>query len=548
LTQPPSGIVSISELRKATDYTVIQRFDGQEALMEIAETAQRRPLILVSLLLAAFVINLDITIVNVAIPTLVRELHASNSQLQWVVDAYNLVFAALLLAAGSLSDRLGRKGFLLAGLVVFGAASIAGGLTDTASQLIVARCFMGLGAAMIFPTTLSLISNVYTERAERAKAIGLWGATAGIAIALGPIVGGWLLEQFSWASIFFAMAPVAAVGAALVAWSVPTSRDPDAHKTDVPGLILSSAAIALLTYTLIEAPNYGWSAGRSLAGYVVAAALFAAFILRERTAAEPMLDVSLFRNLRFTAASGSVTIAFFGIAGFSFLITQYFQFLKGYGPLSTGIRLLPVAISVGVMSVLGTQLAVRFGTKQVVTVGLFCLAGFFAWVSTADTGTSYLEIVGQMLLGGSGVGLVSAPATEAIMGVVPKTKAGIGSAVNDATRLLGSTLGVAVLGSVFASLYNSRLTDTLPAQLPPRLAHNAHESVGGALGLANRASLNGHPHLANAVHAAASNAFFHGFGAACLVAAGISAAAAIAALVLLPAHPAPRLALALESE
>jgi hypothetical protein len=202
------------------------------------------------------------------------------------------------------------------------------------------------------------------------------------------------------------------------------------------------------------------------------------------------------------------------------------------------------------MSVLGTQLAVRFGTKQVVTVGLFCLAGFFAWVSTADTGTSYLEIVGQMLLGGSAGGLVSAPATEAIMGVVPKAKAGIGSAVNDATRLLGSTLGVAVIGSVFASLYNSRRTDTLPAQLPPRLAHNAHESVGGAgaVGLANRASLNGHPHLANAVHAAASSAFFHGFGAACLVAAGISASAAIAALVLLPAAPAPRLALALESE
>ena len=233
--------------------------------MQIAETVQRRPLILVSLLLAAFVINLDITIVNVALPTLVRELHASNSQLQWVVDAYNLLFVAVLLAAGSLSDRLGRKGFLLAGLGVFGAASIAGGLTDTADQLIVARCFMGLGAAMIFPTTLSLISNVYTERAERAKAIGLWGATAGVAIALGPIIGGWLLEQFSWTSIFFAMAPVAAVGAALVAWSVPTSRDPDAHKTDGPGLVLSSAAVALLTYTLIEAPNYGWSAGRTLA-------------------------------------------------------------------------------------------------------------------------------------------------------------------------------------------------------------------------------------------------------------------------------------------
>jgi len=509
---------------------------------------QRRPLILVSLLLAAFVINLDITIVNVALPTLVRELHTSNSQLQWVVDAYNLVFAALLLAAGTLSDRLGRKGFLLAGLVVFGAASIAGGLTETAGQLIVARCFMGLGAAMIFPATLSLISNVYTERAERARAIGLWGATAGMAIALGPIVGGWLLEQFSWTSIFFAMAPVAAVTAALVAWSVPTSRDPAAHKTDGLGLVLSSAAVALLTYTLIEAPNYGWSAGRSLAGYALAAGLFAAFIVRERTSAEPMLDVSLFRNLRFTAASGSVTVAFFGIAGFSFLITQYFQFLKGYGPLSTGVRLLPVAFAVGLMSVLGTQLAVRFGTKQVVTAGLFSFAVFFAWVSTADTGTSYLEIAGQMLLGGSAVGLISAPATEAIMGVVPKAKAGVGSAVNDATRLLGSTLGVAVIGSIYASLYNTRLTNNLPTELAPRLARTAHDSVGAALQLANRTSLNGHPALANAVHTAASNAFFHGFSAACLLAAAVSAAGAIAALLLLPAHPATGLTLALESD
>jgi EmrB/QacA subfamily drug resistance transporter len=509
---------------------------------------RRRPLILVSLLLAAFVINLDITIVNVALPTLVRELHASNSQLQWVVDAYNLVFAALLLASGSLSDRLGRKGFLLAGLGVFGIASIAGALTTTAGQLIVARCFMGLGAAMIFPSTLSLISNVFTERAERARAIGLWGATAGIAIALGPIVGGWLLEQFSWTSIFFAMAPVAFVGAVLVAWSVPTSRDPDANKTDGPGLVLSSAAMALLTYTIIEAPNHGWSSGRSLAGFALAAGLFAAFIVRERTAVEPMLDLSLFRNPRFTAASGSVTVVFFALSGFSFLITQYFQFFKGYGPLATGVRLLPVAISVGVMSVLGTKLAVRFGTKQVVTAGLFCSAAFFAWVSTARTGTSYLEIAGQMVLGGSSVGLVSAPATEAIMGVVPKAKAGVGSAVNDATRLLGSALGVAVIGSVYVSLYNTRLTNTLPAELAPRLAGTAHDSAGAALELANRTSLQGHPALANAIHGAASNAFFHGFSAACLVAAGVGAAGAIVSLLLLPAHPAAGLTLALETE
>src|SRR5260221_11549736 len=194
-----------------------------------------KPVILVALLLAAFAINLDTTLVNVALPTLVRDLHATTTQLQWVVDAYNLVFAALLLTFGSLSDRLGRKGMLLAGLAVFGTASVIGGFTTSPPQLIAARSVMGLGAAMTFPATLSLISNVFTGRAERAKAIGLWGATAGMAIALGPIVGGWLLEQFSWSSIFYAMAPVAALAALLAGWSVPTSRDPSAHTTDLPG-------------------------------------------------------------------------------------------------------------------------------------------------------------------------------------------------------------------------------------------------------------------------------------------------------------------------
>src|SRR3954465_14509392 len=259
-----------------------------------------KPLILTSLLLAAFAINLDTTIVNVALPSLVRELHASTSDLQWIVDAYNLVFAALLLAAGSLSDRLGRKGMLLSGLAVFGLATMAGGLTDSPGQLIVARCVMGLGAAMIFPATLSIIANVFIERGERARAIGLWGASAGVAIALGPIVGGWLLEQFSWASIFFAMAPVAAVAAALVAASVPTSRDPSAPKADRPGVVLSTAAMAVLIYTIIEAPDHGWSSARRGAGFVAAVVLFAAFIVWERRTPEPLLDLSLFCNLRFT--------------------------------------------------------------------------------------------------------------------------------------------------------------------------------------------------------------------------------------------------------
>jgi EmrB/QacA subfamily drug resistance transporter len=496
-----------------------------------------RSTILASLLLAAFAINLDTTIVNVALPTLVRELHASNSQLQWIVDAYNLVFAALLLASGSLSDRVGRKGMLLAGLGVFGGASLLGGLMSTPGQLITARCVMGLGAAMIFPATLSLISNVFTERAERARAIGFWGATAGAAIALGPIVGGWLLERFSWTSIFFAMAPVAAAAAVFVALVVPTSRDPQAPRIDRGGLVFSTAAMGLLIFTIIEAPNHGWGSARTLGGFAIATVLLAAFVMWERRTSAPMLDVGLFRNPRFTAASGSVTIAFFCLFGFIFLITQYFQFFKGYSPLSAGVHLLPVATSVGVASVLGTRLAVRFGTKLVVASGLVAVACFYAWVSTGSATTSYGTIAAQMVLFGTGMGFTSAPATEAIMDVVPRAKAGVGSAVNDATRLLGGTLGVAVIGSVYASLFASRLTGSLPRALPAGLAHTAHSSVGAALAVSGGLGHAGQAALAGRVHDAASTAFFHGFSAGNLVAAGVAALGAVMAAALLPAHP-----------
>jgi EmrB/QacA subfamily drug resistance transporter len=497
----------------------------------------RRPLILVALLVAAFAINLDTTIVNVALPTLVRDLHATNSQLQWVVDGYNLVFAALLLASGSLSDRIGRKGMLLSGLVVFGLASVAGGLTATAGQLIVARCFMGLGAAMVFPSTLSLISNVFTERTERARAIGLWGATTGVAIALGPIVGGWLLQNFSWSSIFFAMAPVAALALALVAPNVPTSRDPSAPKTDRGGFALSTAAMALLIFTIIEAPNHGWGGARTLLGFGGAAVLLGVFIAWERRVREPMLDISLFQNPRFTAASGSVTIAFFALFGFIFLITQFFQFFKGYGPLSAGVHLLPVAIAVGAASVIGTKLAVRFGTKLVVAGGLLMMACFYAWVSTANATLAYWVIALQMALFGAGMGFTSAPATEAIMGVVPAEKAGAGSAVNDTTRLLGGTLGVAVMGSIYASLYGNRLNSLLPKALPAQLAHTAHTSAGAAIGVGQHLRHAGSASLAVGVHNAALAAFFHGFAATSLLAAGVAAAGAVMALILLPAQP-----------
>jgi EmrB/QacA subfamily drug resistance transporter len=489
----------------------------------------RKPLILVSLLLAAFVINLDTTIVNVALPTLVRQLHASTSQLQWVVDAFNLLFAGSVLVAGSLSDRFGRKGMLLAGLSVFGAASLAGGLMSNVSALIAARAVMGVGAAMV-------LTNVFTERGERARAIGLWGAITGVAIALGPIVGGWLLELSDWRSIFFAMAPVAAIAGVLTARYVPTSRDPHAPRTDRAGFALSTAAIGVLVYTIIEAPNHGWGSARTLGGFALTALLAAAFVVWERRTEQPMLDVSLFENPRFTAASASVAISFFALSGFIFLVTQYAQFIKGWGPLSTGVRLLPVASSVAISSIVGTKLALRLGTKLVVAGGLLLMAGFYLWVTTADASTSYLTIAVQMVVLGTGMGLTSAPATEAIMGVVPKAQAGVGSAVNDATRLLGGTLGVAVIGSVYASLYASRLATALPTGLPASVARPAHASVGAALTAANQLGSAGHQLLAAAVHNAASTAFFNGFHAADYLATGVAAAGALMALALLPAH------------
>jgi EmrB/QacA subfamily drug resistance transporter len=498
---------------------------------------ERKPLILISLLLAAFVINLDTTIVNVALPSLVRELHASNSQLQWVVDAYNLLFAASVLAAGSLSDRFGRKGMLLAGLSVFGLASLAGGLMDSPGQLIAARAVMGLGAAMVFPSTLSLISNVFTERGERARAIGLWGAVTGAAIALGPIVGGWLIEVSDWRSVFFVMTPVAGVAGVLAARWVPTSRDPHAPRIDRTGFALSTAVVGLLVYTIIEAPIHGWGSARTIGSFAVTAMLGAAFVAWERRAEHPMLDVRLFRNARFTAASVSVAISFFALSGFIFLVTQLFQFLKGYGPLSTGVRLLPVASFVAISSIVGAKLAVRVGTKLVVATGMFSMAAFYLWVSTSSVTTSYTTIAAQMVVLGTGMGLTSAPATEAIMGVVPKAKAGVGSAVNDATRLLGGTLGVAVIGSVYASLYASRLTSALPVGLPASADETAHESVGAALTVADTLNHAGHPALASAIDDAANSAFFHGFTTANYLAAAVAAAGAVMALALLPAHP-----------
>lgn len=489
---------------------------------------------LATLCLASLLINLDTTIVNVTLPSLVRQLDASTTELQWVVDAYNLVFAACVLAAGSLGDRLGRRNALLAGLGVFGLGSLAGSFGDTTGQLIAARAVMGLGAAIIFPATLSAISNLFPGRRERAKAIGLWGATTGAGIALGPIVGGRLLEWFWWGSVFVAMVPVAATVLVLTVLFVPDSRDRSTPPPDWIGLVLSTAGMAALVFAIIQASEWGWRSGRVAAGICAGVALLAVFLFAERRSAHPMIDIALFRNPRFTAASAAVTVAFFALSGFIFLITQYFQLVKGYAPLETGVRLLPVALSVAAGSVLGARLTVRAGNKAVVTAGLLLLTTAFLWISTASAGTAYPQLAIQMVVLGAGMGLTSAPATEAIMGAVSPDKAGVGSAVNDATRLLGGTLGVAVIGSIAASLYLDRLHATAPAGLPTPAARAADDSLGGALQVASRLPAGQAGHL----RSAAVDAFLHGFHYGCLTAAALVTAGAVLAVLFLPVHPA----------
>ena len=345
---------------------------------------------------------------------------------------------------------------------------------------------MGAAAAVIFPTTLSIISNTFPERRERAAALGVWGAVVGIGVAAGPVVGGLLLEHFAWGSVFWALAPLALLTAAAAYVLVPESRDPAVPRLDLPGLGLSVAMLGALVYTIIEAPEHGWTSTRTLAGFAVSALLLLVFVVVERRVAHPMLDLSLFRDRRFSAASGAVTVTFFALFGFIFLITQYFQFVRGYGALSTGARILPVAVSIAVASVVGAMLAPRIGTKAVVTTGLL----LFGHVVPVDLHGGRRRVVRdrdrarRWCMMGLGMGFISTPATESILLVLPPARAGVGSAVNDATRELGGTLGVAVVGSVFSSVYAANLADGVWSRTPPGVLEQAQDSVGAATAIA----------------------------------------------------------------
>jgi len=500
--------------------------------MDPEKIHRRRWLILGVLALSVFLVVVDNTIVNVALPTLSRELDASISELQWIVDAYALVFAGLLLLGGALGDRVGRKGAMQVGLVIFGAMSLMGALSTSTVQLIAARGAMGIGAALVFPATLAILTNVFTEPVERAKAIGAWAAVSGLAVAFGPIVGGFLLEHYSWSSVFYVNIPIVLVALVAGAFLLPTSRDPGAGRFDVLGTLLSIAGVGLLVFTVIEGPRWGWGSAATIGGFVASAALLVAFVLWELRATKPLIDVRVFRIPRFSAAAISVAVAFFCLFGFVFMVTQYFQFVKGYSTLSAGVHTLPFAVFVAVTAPIAARLALRFGPRPIIGSGLVAIAAGLFLASTFSASTSYWgPVIVSMALLATGLALVTTPATEAVMSSLPREQAGAGAAVNDVTRELGGTLGVAVVGSVFASVYGPKLADQLSSlPIPAEALGPAKESVAAALEVAAQA-----PEAAQAtISQAASTAFMDGMTAGSFVAACVAVAGAVAVFVFMP--------------
>lgn len=495
----------------------------------------RRWWILAALCLSVLLVVVDNTIVNVALPTISRRLSASTQDLQWVVDAYTLVFAGLLLVGGNLGDRIGRRRMLQAGLALFALTSAGAALSRTTTELISARAAMGVAAALIYPATLALLTSVFTSARERAMAIGIWSGVSGLAVAVGPVTGGLLLEHFTWSAVFAVNVPIAVIAIIAGIVLLPESRDQRAGRFDPLGALLSVAGISLLTWSIIEAPRHGWASATTLGGLAGALAILAAFGWWQTRRPDPMLDVRLFANPRFTAASGAIALAFFGLFGFIFIITQYFQVVRGFDPLRAGVATLPFAVVTAAVSPAAIFVMKRAGTKAAVTAGLALMAAGLVVASGTTADTAYWgRIVISMTLMAAGLGLTASPATEAIMGTLPRGKAGAGSAVNDTTRELGGTLGVAVIGSVMSSAYGSRVAAALAGLGAPAAAVSAaRQSVSAGAGVAGQLP----PGQREAGLAAVSHAFVTGLHAGSLVAAAAAAAGALVALVFLPARP-----------
>jgi DHA2 family multidrug resistance protein-like MFS transporter len=470
----------------------------------------RRWAILGVLTLSLVMVVTAVSSLNVAIPSIRDALDATGTELQWIVDAYALVFAGVLLPAGALGDRFGRKGALQAGLVVFALAALAASLADSAGQLIALRAVLGIGAAFIMPATLSIVVNAFPGH-ERPRAIAIWAGFAGVGGALGPISSGLLLEHFWWGSVFFlnvVLGVLLLAGSALI---VPRSKAPAGHPLDPLGSLLSMVGLAALVFGVIEGPERGWTDALTLGGFAVAIVTIGAFIAWELRTRHPMLDPRLFRYPGFSAGALAITFSFFSMFGLFFLLTQYLQYVKGFSALQAGLSVLPNAVMLMVIAPRSPRLVHRFGVKRVLLAGFLLSAAGFTILAFATPDTPYPMIAIALLCTGAGMAALMPPASQHVIASLPLHQAGVGSAVNDVTREVGGALGIAVIGSVAATVYRAGVD--VGALVPdPVAAELAGESIGQANGVAQAALAAGRitAEQADALRDAAGAAFTSG--------------------------------------
>ncbi len=507
---------------------------------EAVMPGQREPhrwLALAIVCLAALIINVDNTILNVALPTLVRDLHATSSQLQWIVDSYAMVFAGLLLVGGALADRFGRKRFFMIGLSVFALGSIGAALSNSVTTLIAFRALMGAGAALTIPTSLAIINDTFRDPGQRARAIGVWGGTIGLGIAIGPIAGGLLLARFWWGSIFLVNVPIACIGFLGAARIVPDSKNPHVQRPDPLGAALSIAGLGLLLWAIIEGPTRGWGSGTVVGTGLASVVVLGSFVIWESRSTHPMLQLEFFRNRRFSVALAAECLAVFGLMGALFLSTQFLQFDLGFSPLEAGIRILPIALMVVVGATVSPVAARLVGIKGTVSAGLVSIAAGLWQVSASSRfGTTYGDVVLGLLLIGFGAGLMLPTATNSVIGSVPRGDSGMGSASNTVALQVGGALGVAVIGSVMLTRYKSHMAEALVRRhVPQSVAQTIFGSLGAALRVAARIGGSTGVELARTARAA----FMSGNDVALAVGAIVVLAAAVLVLLALPSQAPP---------
>jgi len=487
-----------------------------------ALSRRQRTVVLGVVALALMMVVSAVSGLNVALPDLAVDTGATQSELQWIVDAYTMVFAGLLLAAGAVGDRYGRKEVLLVGLAVFGAAAAAALAVDDPGGLIALRAAMGVGAALVMPTTLSIITTSFPPE-ERARAVGVWVGVVGGGAVIGLLGSGALLEVFDWSSFFALNVALAVLAAAGTVAFVPRSRDADPPPLDVLGGLLSLVGVTALVFGIIEGPERGWGDALVLAGLVGGVAALAGFVLWELRVAHPLLDPRLFRLRGFSTGSLSLTVQFFASFGFFFIALQYLQFVAGLSPLQAALAMLPLPVVLVPLARRAPALAVRFGTARVGALGLVLLAAGLGVLSLVEVELDYAVFAAGLVLFGIGAALAGTPATTAIVSALPASKQGVASAVNDTSRELGSALGIALLGSVLNESYRAGVEDAV-AGLPAAAATRVPESIAFVgQGVAERLGPDG----ARLV-AAAERAFVDATATALLVAAGVVLVAAVA--------------------